>query len=323
MGGSEHFRDDRPNYPAFRLTGKPGKPELSVLIASYNARRTIATCLDSLRAQKTTRDFETILVDSSTDGTADLVRQQYPEVQLISSPSRLFAGDARNLGLKAAGAEIIAFLDADCFVESDWVDAVLTAQEGGHLLVSGTIENGTRDRAVAWAYYFCEFSHWLPRRGSRQISEAAGCCLSFKRRAYEAYGPFLGGTYSSDTAFHWRARKEGHKVHQDPSIRVFHQALYSVRDYLRHVSLHRWCYARVRVKERRLGLAGRLGHALLAPLLPLLLLPAIGSRVAASRCFRREFLGCLPLLFAGLCARAWGEFLGFAAKGSRPRQGLE
>ena len=286
-------------------------PELSIVIASYDARWSIEMCIDSLRLQKTSRTFETILVDSSTDGTGDLVRQRYPEVKLITSASRLFPGDARNLGLKVAQAKIIAFLDTDCFVEPGWVDAIIEAHRTPHLLVSSVILNGTPDRPVAWAYYFCEFSHWLPGGAIREIREAAGCCLSFKREAYEAYGPFLEGTYSSDTAFHRRAWRDGHKVYLDPAIRIFHRTEYNVREYLSHVAYHRRCYARVQVRETRMGLAGRLGHLLLTPALPFLLLAAIGARVAQRRCFIGEFLDCLPLVFAGLCARAWGEFLGF------------
>jgi GT2 family glycosyltransferase len=290
---------------------RSGCPALSIVIASYNARWSIATCLDSLRLQKTSRSFETILVDSSTDGTGDLVRQSYPEVQLITSSSRLFCGDARNVGLKVAKAGIITFLDADCFVESGWVDAVLAAHRTPHLLVSGVVLNGTPDRQVAWAYYFCEFSHWLPGGAIREIREAAGCCLSFKREAYEAYGPFLEGTYSSDTAFQRRAWRDGHQVYLDPSVRVFHRTRYNIRDYLSHVAYHRRFYARVKVRETRLGPARRMAQVLLTPALPFLLLAAIGARVARRRCFMGEFLECLPLVFAGLWARAWGEFLGF------------
>ena len=315
METSDGFADAGQPLPGSTPRSWSGGPELTVIIASYNARRTIETCLDSLRLQNSSRTFETILVDSSTDGTADLVRQRYPEVQLITSTSRLFPGGARNVGFKAAQAKIIAFLDADCFVESGWVDAILEAHRTPHYLVSGAVLNGTPEHPVAWAYYFCEFSHWLPGGKIREIREAPGCCLSFKREAYEAYGPFIEGTYSSDTAFHWRAWRDGHKVYLDPAIRVFHRTLYNVREYLNHVAYHRRCYARVKVRETRLGLAGRLAHVGLTPVLPFLLLTAIGTRVVQSRRFLRKCLGCLPLLFAGLCARAWGEFLGFLITG--------
>jgi GT2 family glycosyltransferase len=320
MGKSEGLGGAGRALPGSAPRSRPGLPELSVIIASYNARQTIEKCLDSLRLQKSSRTFETILVDSSTDGTADLVRQRYPEVRLITSRSRLFCGSARNVGLKVAQAPIIAFLDADCFVEPGWVDAVLAAQSPPHYLVSGVVLNGTPERPVAWAYYFCEFSHWLPGGASREIREAAGCCLSFQREAYEAYGPFIEGTYSSDTAFHWRTWRDGHKVYLDPAIRVFHRTQYTVREYLSHVAYHRRCYARVKRRETGLGLLARLAHVMLTPALPFLLVAAIGTRVISSRRFIREFLGSLPLLFAGLCARAGGEFLGFLICGPETPQ---
>jgi GT2 family glycosyltransferase len=288
-------------------------PDLSIVITSWNARPTIEGCLDSLRLQATRSPFEIILVDSSTDGTAELVRQNYPEVRLVSSPSRLYCGEARNMAIPAARAGIIAFLDADCTVESGWVDAILAAHRDPGLLVAGTVENGTPESLVAWAYYFCEFNLWLPGKGERDVAEGAGCCLSFKKKAWEAYGPFLTGTYSSDTAFHWKARAEGHRVRNVPAIRVFHRVLHGFRDFLRHVAHHRCCYARVKVREFRLGPTARLARCLFAPILPLLLLATIAARVAASGRFHREFLACLPLFYAGLCARAWGEFRGFAA----------
>jgi GT2 family glycosyltransferase len=291
-----------------------GQPALSVIIASWNASRTIEACLDSLRSQKTAAPFEIILVDSSSDGTADLVGRDYPEVRVITSPARLYCGEARNLAIPMARAAIVAFLDADCFVESGWVDALLVAHRTSGLLVTGSVENGTPENLTAWAYYFCEFNLWLPRAAERRLAEAPGCSLSFKKPAWERYGPFLTGTYSSDTAFHWRASSDGQPVSFHPSIRVFHRALYGPREFLRHVVFHRRCYAQVKVRECRVGAMGRLARSLLAPALPFLLLVVITARVLRSGRHQREFLRCTPLFFGGLCARAWGEFLGFALR---------
>ena len=287
-------------------------PELSILIASFNSRRTIESCLVSLCNQKTTRRFEIILVDSSTDGTAEFVSAHYPEVHLITSPTRLFCGDARNLGMCAARAPIIAFIDADCYVESGWVNRVLEAHRRPELLIGGVIQNGTPESAVAWAYYFCEFSLWLPRREAGPIREVAGCCLSFKREAFDRYGPFLTGTYSSDTVFHLRARADGQVVRQEPAIQVFHRTLYTAGEFLRHVAFHRRCYAKVQMKVRQLSKRQRLFRLLLTPILPFLLFGATGLRVMRSNSLHGQFFRSLPLVFAGLCARAWGECQGFA-----------
>lgn len=51
-------------------------PQLSVIISIYNAETTIITCLKSLQNQNVDRDFEIIVIDSSTDGTANLLEKK-------------------------------------------------------------------------------------------------------------------------------------------------------------------------------------------------------------------------------------------------------
>jgi GT2 family glycosyltransferase len=286
-------------------------PDLSVIITSYNARTTIAACLDSLRAQATSRTFEILLVDSSADGTAAFVREAHLEVVVLSSPDRLFAGSARNLAIPHARAPLIAFLDADCTVEAGWVDAVCAAHAGPGLLVGGSVDNAPTRSLVAWAYYFCEFNLWLPAARSRAMSEAAGCCLSMKREAFERYGPFLEATYSSDTAFQWRARRDGQRVHYIPSIRVIHQSPTGLGHFLRHTAEHRRGYARVKCLDQRLSAAGRRQEMALLPITPVLLIGATLVRLRVCPRYLPRFLVASPLVFLGYAARSWGEFTGY------------
>jgi glycosyltransferase involved in cell wall biosynthesis len=59
-------------------------------------------------------DLEVIVVvDGSSDGTADHLREARPEVRLLVSPVRVGAAAARNLGLEQATGELVAFLDDD------------------------------------------------------------------------------------------------------------------------------------------------------------------------------------------------------------------
>jgi GT2 family glycosyltransferase len=157
-------------------------PDLTIIVTTYNARDTICRCLESLQLQITRRNFEIIVVDSSSDDTAVLVRDRFPEVRLITSPSRLYCGDARNIGLREAKGGLIAFLDADCHVGEDWLEAVVSAHSSGTLLVGGIIDNVPDLGWMSWAYYFCEFSLWLPGGAPRRVKEMAGCCLSLKKK---------------------------------------------------------------------------------------------------------------------------------------------
>ena len=74
------------------------EPRVSVILASRNASATAVQCLDALRTQTGGVPFEVIIVDSSTDGTDEMIRKRYPEFRLLHFGERKFPGEARNLG---------------------------------------------------------------------------------------------------------------------------------------------------------------------------------------------------------------------------------
>ncbi|TRZ52750.1 glycosyltransferase [bacterium] len=87
-------------------------PTVSVVIPAYNASRWIGETLDSILAQAF-RDFEVIVVDDgSTDDTAAVVAGFGDRVCCIHKPNG-GAPSARNVGIRAARGEYIAFVDAD------------------------------------------------------------------------------------------------------------------------------------------------------------------------------------------------------------------
>ena len=88
------------------------RPVVSVIIPAHNAVQYIAETLASVLAQ-TYRALEVIVVDDgSTDGTADLVRVQFPAVICLSKINEGVAR-ARNYGIANSRGEWVAFLDAD------------------------------------------------------------------------------------------------------------------------------------------------------------------------------------------------------------------
>lgn len=88
-------------------------PVISVVMASYNARRHIAEALDSLLRQSF-GDFEIIVVDDSTDDTTAVVEAYSdPRIRLIKNRTKVGISRARNQGIAQARGEFVAFHDAD------------------------------------------------------------------------------------------------------------------------------------------------------------------------------------------------------------------
>lgn len=99
----------------------------SVIVLTYNARPFISRCLSALAAQTCT-DFEMIVVDNASyDGTADFIREQFPQVQLILSPSNGGYGAGNNLGASAASGDTLVFLNPDAIARPDWLEQLLGA----------------------------------------------------------------------------------------------------------------------------------------------------------------------------------------------------
>lgn len=96
-------------------------PAVSVVIPLYNKGPYIARALNSVLAQ-TFQDFEVIVVDDgSTDEGAEIVRGfDDPRIRLIQQENRGVSA-ARNRGIEAARAELVAFLDAD----DEWLPGFL------------------------------------------------------------------------------------------------------------------------------------------------------------------------------------------------------
>ncbi len=89
-------------------------PEVSVIVTGYNSAPTIVQAIDSVRAQ-TVGDFELIFVDdASTDNTVALVESiADPRIRIIRNSKNRGIGGAKNVGIKAARGDYIAFLDSD------------------------------------------------------------------------------------------------------------------------------------------------------------------------------------------------------------------
>jgi len=102
--------------------------QISVVIPVYNASHTIIDCMKSVIDQKT-KPLEIIVVDNgSTDGSWELLEEFRRRAKgvpiLLSREGKRGASAARNKGISLARGEIIAFTDADCIADVEWLQNI-------------------------------------------------------------------------------------------------------------------------------------------------------------------------------------------------------
>lgn len=117
---------------------------ISFIIPIYNAEPYLVRCVQSVLKQTTAEPLQVILVDDgSTDNSLAIAQEAAREEKRIVVLRQPHAGQsaARNVGLKYAQGEYIAFVDADDTIAPDWCEKHLKAIEGVDYVQSGNPRN--------------------------------------------------------------------------------------------------------------------------------------------------------------------------------------
>jgi GT2 family glycosyltransferase len=94
---------------------------LSVIIVNYNTRELLRQCLASLRRHAGAA--QVIVVDNaSRDGSVEMMRADFPHVEVVALPENRGFAAANNAGLRVAAGDPIVLLNSDTVVEDDSLD---------------------------------------------------------------------------------------------------------------------------------------------------------------------------------------------------------
>ena len=167
-------------------------PKISVVIPSYRSRDTIGAALECIRRQRKIALLETLVVDSSGDGTGEWIGRNYPDVRVISSPVRLWSAAARNRGAEAAAGSVLAFLDTDARAAPDWLatlyDKLMKDPSIG--AIGGAVGTRATVSLPELLLHWIEFSEFLPGLPSGFRSHLPSCNLLVRRDDFLQSGGF-------------------------------------------------------------------------------------------------------------------------------------
>lgn len=235
-----HSRELRPtegNAAALRRHG------VSIVIVNWNTRDILRDCILSIR-RETTLPHEIIVIDNaSRDGSAEMVRDNFPDVTLIANSTNNGFAAANNQGLAvAAGARLLLLnpdtiiLDGAIDAMSAWVDAhpdvgcvgcqvwedEETIQKTGFSdpgpLNLAVVEFGLR-KFFPWP----EYGDW-DRRDQRDVDVISGMFMLVPRRVFETVGDLDEAffVYSEEADWCRRIRNAGWRCVFVPEARILH-----------------------------------------------------------------------------------------------------
>ena len=108
------------------MSGTTTTPTLSIIIVSWNTKELVIDCLESVRASFVDASLEIILVDNaSADGTADLVKQRFKDVNVVQNEANLGFAKANNIGLRVSSGEYLCLINSDVVVPPDCLQRML------------------------------------------------------------------------------------------------------------------------------------------------------------------------------------------------------
>lgn len=208
----------------------------SIIIVSYNAKEKLFRCLPSvLRSMPS--DCEIIVVDNaSSEGNADAIEMNFPEVSLIRSKTNLGFAAGCNLGVRQARGSYLVFLNPDTLVDDNWLQALLKpleTDEGVGLVTAKILLLDQSDRINTCGcnihitgLTLCR-GMGLPRQFYTEPDEVGAISGAAFAMRYELFEMLEGFDeemflYMEDTDLSLRARLVGRPTLYVPNSIVFH-----------------------------------------------------------------------------------------------------
>jgi len=221
------------------MTSEDTAPVLSIIIVNWNTRDLLAQCIESIYAHPPDGSFDIWVVDNaSADGSAEMVRQRFPQVHLIENSENVGFARANNQAIRASSGRYVLLLNSDTCVLSSMLDHLLTfVATHPRVGICGAVALNPDGSLQAGGNRFpsliSELSLLLGRECPRSIPTdnqpaetdwVGGACLLARRSMIEQIGlldeQFF--MYCEETDWCWRAKKAGWDIFLVPQARYIH-----------------------------------------------------------------------------------------------------
>jgi N-acetylglucosaminyl-diphospho-decaprenol L-rhamnosyltransferase len=213
---------------------------LSIVIVTYNAKAYVAGCLRSLLDTPPAIPHDITIVDNaSTDGVMQMVKADWPAVNIVDMGRNAGFAAANNAGIRASTGTYVLLLNSDTIVRAGAIDTlVATLESTPDVAIAGPrIVDGGGEPELSFGRMISPVAEvrqkvlgrradWIARETRREqfVDWVSGACLLVRRADAEAVGLlddrfFL---YTEDVDFCAAVRARGHRVLVTPRAEIVH-----------------------------------------------------------------------------------------------------
>jgi GT2 family glycosyltransferase len=231
------------------------RPHVSILIISYNTREMTLACMRSVFGETRDVEFEVIVVDNaSTDGSADAIAAEFPQVRLFALQDNLGFAGGNNFAAQHATGDWLLLLNPDTVVLDRAIDRLVAFAEqqqqadpgvgifGGRTLFGDRALNRTscHGRPTLWSltcaatglmslfrgsplFHPEGYGAW-PRDTVRQVDIVSGCFFLLRRELWHQLDGFDPAffMYGEEADLCLRARRTGVRAMITPDATIIH-----------------------------------------------------------------------------------------------------
>ncbi|GAA3626838.1 glycosyltransferase family 2 protein [Flavivirga jejuensis] len=216
--------------------------KLSIVILNYNVRYFLELCLKSVQAAISDIDAEIIVVDNnSEDGSCNMVKELFPDINLIENEVNLGFSIGNNIGVSQAEGEYVCILNPDTVVAEDTFSKLLKFSEDkeklgivGCKLINGAgsfLPESKRNVPYVEAAFKKMFgnskdyyANHLEENEVGKVDVLVGAFMFLKRDIYKAIGGFDEDyfMYGEDIDLSYRVFKAGYNNYYYGASSVIH-----------------------------------------------------------------------------------------------------
>lgn len=236
-------------------------PDMSVVLVCWNNKAYLDPCLQSLYEGGLRRRFDVVVVDNgSTDGSQEMLRGKYPEVQIIQNDRNVGLGKASNQGIEATRGRHVLLLNNDTLVNGPSLDAMVdfldehpqAAAVGGRLLnPDGSDQACYNEFSTLYEEFLVAtrlgelfrpgYPGILNYNQQRSVGWMGSACLLLRRAALDEVGLLDEAyfIYGDEADLQYRLKKAGWEVYYLPDVTTIHYGGRSMNRWGRRKMVYR------------------------------------------------------------------------------------